>query len=499
MRHPTVLYATILVLSELLNGIRVLTKNAFRDEGRVLFCLQTKERESEVKSATSMFTQVENMRASMLLWLIWQQLPQPVFPFAHIMLEPNACMTDLDTSEVIMNSPVQAFEESEDPDVQLIVLSDDGEATPLKSPIMLTSVPTSFLVKMVNPNDVALIQFAMDVVGPTGSAHWEQGGCDEKKRLTSSSLNKGHKLIFDRIPDETIEVVAGWATSHEAVSLTNVLVFKPSDDALDTSNTSETEQRIEHTNGEGALDEAIQGMIKELKVMEHAEENEREQEQQYLGDDDAANVGDVEQQLDNVHASDEMKKRLEKMFDTRAEWAGKRKHPFFPDLDKLKERMQEKPRDIAEKWDIIRQEIKKDEDFGNKVDGEEEFTERKRLMNERLEKMQSEKNPEGFSNKLKDLGQRDDRWKKAMQTRREMLAAKSKAPLPNDEFAETQETVNEEDPPYKRRMREIYEEQDSDIALKEVLIGLLGVLIANWLILQICIYREKKRKGRRDL
>eukprot|EP00547_Thalassionema_nitzschioides_P007570 CAMPEP_0194206906 /NCGR_PEP_ID=MMETSP0156-20130528/5809_1 /TAXON_ID=33649 /ORGANISM="Thalassionema nitzschioides, Strain L26-B" /LENGTH=437 /DNA_ID=CAMNT_0038933553 /DNA_START=45 /DNA_END=1355 /DNA_ORIENTATION=- len=437
------------------------------------------------------------MRANLFLWLLLQQLFEPVFPFADILKEPNGCMTELDTSEVIMNSPIQAFEDSKDPDVQITVQSDGSETTVLESPIMITSVPTSFIVKMMNPNNVASIQFAMDVVGPTGSAHWEMGACDDKKRLTSTVSNKGYKLIIDKIPDKTIEIVAGWATGHEAVSLTNVLEFKSSNGNLDTPNGVEIKQKADLPKSEEAVDEVVEGIINQVKEMEHAEENEREQEQQYLGDDDAVNVGDVEQQLDNVHADAEMKKRLERFFEQRAE--GGKEHSgdgtlMLPDFNKLKERMQEKPRDNAQKengakidfskWDIAREKLEKDMDFARKkrnFDENKEFAERKRLMIERREKIIHDKNPsEALSNKLKDLGQRDDRWKKHLQTQREMLSAKSKAPLPNDESSETQEEGNEEDPPYKRRMREIYEEQDSDIVFKEVLIGLLGVLIANW-------------------
>jgi len=44
----------------------------------------------------------------------------------------------------------------------------------------------------------------------------------------------------------------------------------------------------------------IESIVRQVKEMQHAEELEREQETQYLGDDDEANVGDLEQQLENL-------------------------------------------------------------------------------------------------------------------------------------------------------------------------------------------------------
>ena len=91
---------------------------------------------------------------------------------------------------------------------------------------------------------------------------------------------------------------------------------------------------------------------------------------------------------------------------------------------------------------------------------------------------------------MKTGDRHSEQWKDRLQEKRAMLLQQAKADNTADD--------DDEDKPVKRRGRESYEEQDEDIVWKELLIGVLGVLIVNWLILQLCLWNDKRKKGRRN-
>lgn len=399
---------------------------------------------------------------SRLLFLL--SLPLAAHGFADHLLGPMGCSTELATDEVIMNSYVVAYEESRDKDVTVAVKTEEGDI--LTSPLSITTVPVTFTLVVLNPNNVGGIQYAMDTTGGT----FDYGQCDGEKRVTGRD-GSTHKLTIESIPEEPIEVWAGWATGHEAVVLTNKFVFEK----------------------DAPADAEVEEIVKEVIELEKAEEKEREDVQKDLGDDDVANVGDLEDQLDKMKAPDEMKERMEKIFENRAQWKDKRGF-HLEGIDKYKDLLEDKKRKhspgMEKHWEKVKERLAKDPKFAGKEKRLEKLAEHKRVMAERREKMMKE-HPEGLSNKLKDLAHRDDRWKERLQEKREMLQGKTRAADPEDK-----EEIDEE-PIVQRRVREIYEEQESDIVMKEFLIGLLGLLVANWLVLQICLWNEKKRKGRR--
>mmetsp|Transcript_13237 Transcript_13237/g.21921 ORF Transcript_13237/g.21921 Transcript_13237/m.21921 type:complete len:407 (+) Transcript_13237:32-1252(+) len=402
-------------------------------------------------------------------FLLLLLLPLVAHAFPDHLLGPVGCSTELSTDEIIMNNLVLPYEDSRDTDITVAVKTEEGSL--LTSPLSITSVPVTFTLTVLNPNDVGDVQYVMD----TTAGKFDYGQCDGAKRVTGRA-GVTHKLVIDTMPEEPIEVWAGWATGHEAVMLTNKFLFEKDMPA--------------------AAD--VEAIVQEVKELEKAEEKEREDVQQDLGDDDVANVGDLEDQLDKMNASGEMKRKMEKVFENRAKWKDKDNKRGFhmKDIDKYKDMIQDKKKKhlpgMDVNWDEVKQRLAKDAKFAGKEQHAEKMAEHKRMMAERREKMMKT-HPEGLSNKLKDLAHRDDRWKERLQEKREMLLGKARAPHP----ADTEEGAADEEPIIQRRAREIYEEQESDIVVKEFLIGLLGLLVANWFVLQICLWSDKKRKGRR--
>jgi hypothetical protein len=402
-----------------------------------------------------------------MIFLLLLLLPLAAQAFPDHLQGPMGCATDLSTDEVIMNSFVLPYEDSRDKDVMVAVKTEEGSI--LTSPLSITSVPVTFTLVVLNPNDVGDVQYVMDT---TAGGKFDYGQCDNAKRVTGRA-GSTHKLVIETMPEEPIEVWAGWASSHEAVMLTNRFVFEKDTPA----------------------DAAVEEIVQEVKELEKAEEKEREDVQKDLGDDDVANVGDLEEQLDQMNATDEVKRKMEKVFENRAQWKDKRGF-HLQDIDKYKDLIQDKKHQraagIDKNWDEVKQRLYRDPKFAGKEQHLEKMAEHKRMMLERREKMMKD-HPEGLSNKLKDLGHRDDRWKERLQEKREMLMGKTRAPDPADK----EEATEEDEPIIQRRVREIYEEQESDIVLKEFLIGLLGLLVANWLVLQFCLWKDKKSKGSR--
>ena len=175
-------------------------------------------------------------------------------------------------------------------------------------------------------------------------------------------------------------------------------------------------------------------------------------------------------------------------------------------LEKYKDLIQEKKlnnRDAVKgvDWDQVKKRLALEGHLD--VLKETKMAEHKRLMLERRERMMNDKrnghnDPRVYDRKLEDQARRSGMFKERFEERRAMMAQKLKAPLPND--VEEGEQVDETNSnPVQRRAREAYEEQDSDIVVKEILMGLLGILLANWIIVQLCLWNDKRNKGRRVL
>lgn len=444
-------------------------------------------------------------RLSFYLFPLFLSIPL-LHAFPDNLYGPVGCATELATDEVIMNSLITSYADSRDSAVTVVVLAPDG-TTELESPIIVSKVPMTVTMVVRNPNRLGGMQYVMDVshaAAPTTTnengeadttnvgAHFELGQCDGKKRVTGRPGDR-HTLIIDKIPETPIQVWAGWACSHETVTLTNYFIF--------------SKQPTDRDDGGAA--KAVEEVVEQVLDLEQADQKEREDVQAELGDDEAANVGDLEEQLDQMHANKDVREDLEETFKNRANWKEKDPNNRLPhqNVEKYKDLIQEKKLNYLDgvkgvvDWDQVKKRLA----LEGRLDGlkETKMAEHQRLMLERRERMMNDKlsgpnDPKGFDRKIKDQARRNGMFKERFEERKAMMAQKLKAPLPID--VEKGEQVDENNSnPVPRRGREAYEEQDSDIVVKEILIGLLGLLLANWLIVQLCLWNDKRNKGRRDL
>jgi hypothetical protein len=428
----------------------------------------------------------------LILSLSWiATILTPIRSFPDHLQGSVGCATELTTDEVIMNNYILPYSDSRDPAVTIAVLASD-ERTVLDSPITISKVPITVTMVVQNPNNLRDLQYVMDT---TEGATFDRGVCDQKTRVTGRAGDR-HTLMIDKIPEKPIQVWAGWACSHEAVTLTNYFVFqKPDNDSM---------------NEKG---DSVQELVDQVIDLEEADEHEREVMDPELKDDDAANAGELEEELDQIHANETMRQMMTDLFKNRAKWHEKDIDKRLPhqNVEKYKDLIQEKKikphnahnPNVMQHWDHNWEEVKKQLALqGKLLDGKDEINSKQkehvRIMERRKERMMKE-NPIAMDHKLKDLKPRMDHWKDRIREKLSMMKGKMKAPLPNDAEPEEGGEEEEEENTIQRRVREIYEEQDSDIVVKEFLVGLLGLLIANWLILQICLWYDKKHKGDRDL
>jgi hypothetical protein len=161
-------------------------------------------------------------------------LPLVSLAFPDYLQGRGGCLTELATDEVIMNAWIIAYENSRDPDIRVAIQAEDG--TLLESPIIVTSVPMTVDMVVLNPNDVGAVQYVMDT---TPGATFEQGWCDYQKRVPGRPGDR-HTLTIDTIPETPIQVWAGWAAGRQAVTLTNYFLF-----ASPTWSSDETSQKSE--------------------------------------------------------------------------------------------------------------------------------------------------------------------------------------------------------------------------------------------------------------
>jgi hypothetical protein len=130
-----------------------------------------------------------------------------------------------------MNSKVKAASDSRHPDIHLQVFR-NGELMkpdPATSAYPILSSGETVELKLYTPQAMKRIdtQFVVETtVGAEFTAPYI--GC-EGKRSAGKSKNSIMTLKFNDEEVETIEIVAGWATGHSAVTLTPKLIFKRED------------------------------------------------------------------------------------------------------------------------------------------------------------------------------------------------------------------------------------------------------------------------------
>ena len=157
-------------------------------------------------------------------------LGQPANGFAdNLIVTRVGCMTELDTSEVIMNNVVVGPDESDFPKMHLVVVLEDDNH--IESPYHYHKSELS--IAFVNPyspsefNDD--IQFVMEVVeGDAEFIHGGTIGCDGNKRVSARFKDyNGEVTLQLHDTSASYKVLAGWATGHSAVKLTPPLVLEP--------------------------------------------------------------------------------------------------------------------------------------------------------------------------------------------------------------------------------------------------------------------------------
>jgi hypothetical protein len=165
-------------------------------------------------------------------FLLWSLLYYHVDGFANnLVITKIGCMTELDTSEVIMNNVVKAPEESDFPNMHLAVVADDdnNDNNMIESPYHYSSEIVR--IAFVNPYSKDEfdddLQYVMEVDGPAEFIGGGAIGCDGNRRASARLMDSSQLTlkIFDT--SSTLRVWGGWATGHNAVRLTENLMLKP--------------------------------------------------------------------------------------------------------------------------------------------------------------------------------------------------------------------------------------------------------------------------------
>ena len=171
---------------------------------------------------------------------------QPVDGFAAWLAEGAHCYTDLQPPEIIMNAAVVPHGQSTHKGVQLEVYSAEGkimEPTRINNEMYYEQEGprTEYVLKLyIPPKDLksgALgdLQYVVDV-SPSSPATFRgpNTGCDRRRSHGRQKDDAGVRLRVDfdgEAADEVdaadeVVVWAGWATGHEAVQLTEAVVFR---------------------------------------------------------------------------------------------------------------------------------------------------------------------------------------------------------------------------------------------------------------------------------
>lgn len=130
------------------------------------------------------------------------------------------CYVELDEEEVIMNHPVTPAKDSPHPvtiQVRTETTDESKWSDTLTYPLGLT---TTVFTRLAIPPELANqdLQYVIEV--SDGAIFLEGAVCDGKRAVGGSSGYIGKLVIDGTSAPPFIELVAGWATGHEAVKLT---------------------------------------------------------------------------------------------------------------------------------------------------------------------------------------------------------------------------------------------------------------------------------------
>ena len=199
----------------------------------------------------------------------------------NLVTSRSGCMTELDTTEVIMNYAVKSAEESDFGKMHLAVLQEDTTNQYMESPFYYHPQPqggdVTVTIAFVNPYSKEEfsedLQFAIQVEGPAAFLQGDGAvGCEGNRRASGRLLDGGKFHLKIEDPSAKLRIWAGWATGHEAVRLTPNLLLEPANSgAAITSN----QNKDDGTNSQQMQQESHRD---HAAVLDHAKGEQKTQE-----------------------------------------------------------------------------------------------------------------------------------------------------------------------------------------------------------------------------
>lgn len=165
------------------------------------------------------------LRKTKVITLISTVLLLPIFAesYASWFVNENvACYRDLRAGEVIMNNEIIDASKSKYPNIRLVQTGGDGGGNDNKSEVIDFEPGQTFTLTISVPYDnVHDLQYVVET-DDGGKMVGAGSGCDGRR----ASARNGDKVTLELSGAiETVNVLAGWATGHEAVTLTPPLIF----------------------------------------------------------------------------------------------------------------------------------------------------------------------------------------------------------------------------------------------------------------------------------
>ena len=141
------------------------------------------------------------------------------------------CFIDLDDTEVIMNYNVVPFDEATHK-VQLQVKLDDDNADWTTEPITYAATSeTTIRIKLSVPDELGPLDIQYVVEATKGALFTSRRMCDGSR--SHAPAHDAETLLVVDGSQPTVDIWAGWASGHSAVSLTEKLVLRRDDAAGD--------------------------------------------------------------------------------------------------------------------------------------------------------------------------------------------------------------------------------------------------------------------------
>lgn len=193
----------------------------------------------------------------LLMTILLSGRPDCCDAFASYLISDSNCWTELATDEVIMNHPVVAAADSDDPEMQIMVANIDDDTSDalavVNGQIAVPGFPATVPLRVATSADSKTdpdYQWAMDILD--GSGTFVDGGCEAKNRVAGQGAKEFVQVVVEQAG---ATVVAAWATSHEAVRLTPVVEFVLSSEEGNPETGPEDPVRLEEYRAKVEMDE----------------------------------------------------------------------------------------------------------------------------------------------------------------------------------------------------------------------------------------------------